>query len=77
MSGIRQRLGRLEKLAPKPREAAWPDFDIPSAGVPRSAMQIEMIRRLRLYADDPRVTNEQREHWLAVIPKLSRLCDRN
>ena len=70
MSGIRQRLGRLEKLAPKPREAAWPDFDVRCAGVTRSAMQIEMIRRLRLYADDPRATNAQRERWLAVIPKI-------
>ena len=65
---IRSRIDRLEKQIPKPEVPQWPDFDI--QGVTRSALQIEMIRRLRLYADDPRATNEQREHWLAAIPQI-------
>ena len=68
--GIAARIDRLEKQLPKPEVPQWPDFDIPSEGGTRSTMQIEMIRRLRLYAEDPRATPQQREQWLAAIPKI-------
>ncbi len=62
---MKSRLATLEKQIPQPPEEKWPDFAIRCQGVPRSAYQIEKIRRLRLYAEDPRATKEQRESWLA------------
>ena len=67
---IRSRIDRLEKQIPKPEVPKWPDFDIPTEGGSRSAMQLELVRRLKLYAEDSRATKEQREQWLAAIPKI-------
>ena len=65
---LKTRLVKLEKRFPKPAEPPFPDFRV--FGNSRSEMQIEMIRRLRLYADDQRATTEQREHWLAMAESI-------
>ena len=67
---LKQRLKRLEQQLPKPEDDPFPDFNVYFLFQTRSECQIEIIRRLRLYAHDPRATPSQREEWLAAIPSI-------
>ena len=66
----RRKIELLEKQLPKPVKSPFPDLEFRVAGLPRSYVQQETIRRLRTSIDDPRATPAQQKAWMASISRI-------
>ncbi len=61
---MKTRLAKLERQIPvSATEGFHPDFEFRVAGMRRSDVQRETVRRLRAAIADPRATEEQRLEW--------------
>lgn len=70
---LKHRIERLEKRLPREMKKPFVvDLDFRVAGKPRSWVQQEAIRRLRVGIADPRATVEQRESWHVLIATIDR-----